>query len=191
MKRVRLHKEVSTPGILLLTDGPSTIAYNWEALQILAFPANPEQIEHIQGFLAMHVRSRLASRRSTDARQFVGEFRSGQRVYTCRTVDLRPANASRGVAGAATALLLERHSSTALFLKRQAWSEFHLTQREYETVEFLVQGMTTKEIAEAMNLSPNTVKSFLRLIMTKMNVPTRSGIIGKILGSTPPKTKVT
>jgi DNA-binding CsgD family transcriptional regulator len=44
--------------------------------------------------------------------------------------------------------------------------------------------MTTKEIAAAMNISPNTVKSFVRLIMTKLNVSTRPAIIGKILART-------
>ena len=48
-------------------------------------------------------------------------------------------------------------------------------------VELLIQGMTTKEIAGSLNLSPNTVKSFLRLVMTKMGVTTRSGIVGKVL----------
>jgi DNA-binding CsgD family transcriptional regulator len=32
-----------------------------------------------------------------------------------------------------------------------------------------------------MNISPNTVKAFLRLIMVKMRVSTRSAIVGKAL----------
>jgi DNA-binding CsgD family transcriptional regulator len=32
-----------------------------------------------------------------------------------------------------------------------------------------------------MNISPNTVKTFLRLIMLKMSVTTRSGVIGKLI----------
>ena len=32
-----------------------------------------------------------------------------------------------------------------------------------------------------MNISPNTVKSFLRIIMIKMGAGTRSGIVGKLL----------
>jgi DNA-binding CsgD family transcriptional regulator len=31
-----------------------------------------------------------------------------------------------------------------------------------------------------MNISPNTVKAFFRLVMTKMSVSTRSGIVGKV-----------
>jgi DNA-binding CsgD family transcriptional regulator len=58
---------------------------------------------------------------------------------------------------------------------------FGLTAREEETVQLLVEGLTSKEIATRMKISPNTVKGFIRLIMVKMNVFTRSGIIGKIL----------
>jgi DNA-binding CsgD family transcriptional regulator len=40
-------------------------------------------------------------------------------------------------------------------------------------------------MADRMKISPNTVKSFLRLVMVKMGVSTRSGILGKIAGSKP------
>ena len=46
----------------------------------------------------------------------------------------------------------------------------------------LLQGLTSKEIAVRMGISPNTVKAFLRLVMVKMGVSTRSGIVGRIAG---------
>jgi len=58
---------------------------------------------------------------------------------------------------------------------------FNLSPRECETVQHLTYGLTNKEIAQRMNISPNTVKQFLRLIMSKMSVTTRSGILGKLL----------
>ena len=179
-----VHSEVSTPGLLLLTESMGGIGYNWEAVRILAFPTKPEQIEHIQRFLAKRVRATLASQRSTGTLQFVGEFRSGQRTYICHALDLCSTDLRAEEKGAATVLVLQRQSSTTLSLKRRARNEFRLSQRECETVELLLEGMTTKEIAAAMNISPNTVKSFVRLIMTKMNVSTRSGIVGKILART-------
>ncbi len=60
-------------------------------------------------------------------------------------------------------------------------ARFNLTARERETVGFLIEGLTSKEIAGHMNISPNTVKAFIRLIMVKMGVSTRSGIIGKFV----------
>jgi DNA-binding CsgD family transcriptional regulator len=34
-----------------------------------------------------------------------------------------------------------------------------------------------------MGISPNTVKAFLRLVMVKMGVSTRSGIVGRFVAS--------
>jgi len=45
---------------------------------------------------------------------------------------------------------------------------FGLTCREQETVQFLLEGLTSKEIAQRMQNQPNTVKAFIRLVMVKM-----------------------
>jgi DNA-binding CsgD family transcriptional regulator len=79
-------------------------------------------------------------------------------------------------------VLLERYSSSTAALS-QLTKQFDLTVRERETVELLLQGLTSKEIATRMNISPNTVKAFLRLVMVKMGVSTRSGIVGRVIGS--------
>ena len=60
-------------------------------------------------------------------------------------------------------------------------SEYRLTDREQEALRGIALGLTTKEVAERMNISPNTVKAFLRLIMLKMSVNTRAGITAKLL----------
>jgi len=57
----------------------------------------------------------------------------------------------------------------------------NLTRREREVLEYLLHGMSSREIASRMNLSPSTVKAFLRLIMLKMGVSSRSAIIVKVL----------
>jgi DNA-binding CsgD family transcriptional regulator len=63
----------------------------------------------------------------------------------------------------------------------QVCQQFNLTQREQEVLEYLLQGMRNKEIANRMNISPNTVRAFLRLIMIKTGVSSRSAIVGKIM----------
>jgi len=60
-------------------------------------------------------------------------------------------------------------------------NQFHLTCREKEIVTLLSEGLTSKEIAGRMRISSNTVKAFLRQIMSKMGVSNRSGILGKAL----------
>jgi DNA-binding CsgD family transcriptional regulator len=79
------------------------------------------------------------------------------------------------------AVLLERGSS-GIRAVAQVGQEFELTGREKETVQLLAQGLTSKEIAVRMDISPNTVKAFLRIVMVKMGVSTRSGILGKVIG---------
>ena len=50
---------------------------------------------------------------------------------------------------------------------------------------YLLQGLSSKEIANRMNVSPNTVKAFLRLIMIKTGVSSRSAVVGKIMMTQP------
>ena len=76
-------------------------------------------------------------------------------------------------------VLLERDSARVTSFSKVT-ERFHLTVREQEMVGLLTFGLTSKEIADRMNISPNTVKTFFRLVMTKMGVSTRSGIVGKI-----------
>lgn len=186
--RDKLHApglQAATPGVVLLNP-PSfhPVAYNREAVEILAFPSARGELKRLPASLTRQLRDRLVEPPSIPWGQLVVEFKSGNRTYLCRALDLRaggPGNVTIG--GGTAALLLERQPSAARFLKRRTCEEFGITSREGQIVELVLQGMTTKEIAQAMAVSPNTVKTFLRLIMTRMNVSTRSGIIGKILGS--------
>jgi len=59
-------------------------------------------------------------------------------------------------------------------------SEYRLTGREREAVHGVVSGLSSKEVAEQMRISPNTVKAFLRLAMGRMGVSSRTGIIAKL-----------
>src|SRR5712691_5612485 len=87
---------------------------------------------------------------------------------------------SMGSAQVNTALLLERIVQGRLDTSEIA-RQFSLTPREQETTELLILGLSSKEIASRMSISPNTVKAFLRLVMFKMGVTSRSGVLGKIL----------
>lgn len=168
------------PGVLVLNTFLGPVACNKEALQILAFPDDTKGLKHLTSFLASQVQSKLVTRSSIERRRFVRQFKSGRRTYQCRALNLH--QIGKGTEMAETiALLLERQPPTLLSLKRRTWDEFKLTQRERQTIELLLKGMTNKEIALSMNISPTTVKTYLRQIMTKMRVPTRAAIVGKIL----------
>ena len=59
--------------------------------------------------------------------------------------------------------------------------EHHLSHRERETLEFLVQGLTTKAIGERLGLSIHTVDTHLRSIYRKLHVHSRSAAVAKAL----------
>ncbi|NCP87530.1 MAG: hypothetical protein CO094_00950 [Anaerolineae bacterium CG_4_9_14_3_um_filter_57_17] len=54
-----------------------------------------------------------------------------------------------------------------------------LTGRESEVFNLLAQGLTNKEIAEKLVITPNTVKRHLKAIFSKMDVHTRSAATAK------------
>ncbi|MGB8061743.1 MAG: helix-turn-helix transcriptional regulator [Candidatus Sulfotelmatobacter sp.] len=168
----------SQPGFLLLDKSLGPVASNQEAIKILSYPNLPERIKRMDQFLADRIRVGLVSRQSSNGLDFVKEFKSGKRRYFCRSFRLETNSKTTPVLAA---LLLERGCS-GIIAVTQIGEEFALTGRERETVQLLVQGLTSKEIATRMKISPNTVKAFLRIVMVKMGVSTRSGILGKVIG---------
>jgi DNA-binding CsgD family transcriptional regulator len=77
-------------------------------------------------------------------------------------------------------LYFQRDSSANNAILRVA-EECGLTPREGEVLTGLSKGLTSKEIAQQLGISPNTVKTYLRLIMVKMGVTTRAAIVGRLL----------
>jgi DNA-binding CsgD family transcriptional regulator len=169
-------------GFLLMDSSLSTILFNAEAIQILSYPARLPNARRPEAFLAEKIRSSLIRPGHSAESPFVTEFRSGRRRYLCRAflVDTQ----DKGPSHANIALLLERGSS-ALIALSQVSQQFNLTGREQEALEYLVQGLSSKEIADRMNISSNTVKTFLRLIMIKMGVSSRMAVVRKIIATEP------
>ena len=127
--------------------------------------------------LPSEIRSVLLSFWTSDGALIPADVRSGRRRYFCRAFALNPV----AEAGSETmvALMLERENIGAPNVAGVA-EQFNLTEREQQTVGLLTLGLTSKEIASRMNVSPNTVKTFFRLVMMKMGVNTRAGIVGKM-----------
>jgi DNA-binding CsgD family transcriptional regulator len=169
-------------GFLLTDFLLNPISFNAEAIQILSYPEKLADLARSELFLAEKIRSTLISPRPSGELPFVSEFRSGRRRYFCRAfvVDSGAKEPFRP----SMAILLERGPSGLVPLSRVC-QQFKLTQREREVLEFLLQGMSSKLIASRMNLSPSTVKAFLRLIMIKTGSSSRSAMVGKILMTQP------
>lgn len=54
-----------------------------------------------------------------------------------------------------------------------------LTQRQLDCLRYLVRGMTMKQIANEMSLSPRTIEHYLEAIKRKFNCHSRADIIAK------------
>lgn len=163
-------------GFILMDSTLNPMFMNAEAKQILNYPAKYAEDDQSVLSAVTKIRSELTTQFSGEL-PFVTEFRSGRRRYYCRAfiVDSSRKDPSR----LSIAVLLER--GPTLTSLSQVSLRFNLTPREEEALEHLLHGLTSKEIADRMSISPNTVKAFLRLIMTKMGVSSRSAIVLKTL----------
>jgi DNA-binding CsgD family transcriptional regulator len=178
MQNIARKTAVSSDGFLLLDSSLRPIFVNRVAAEILSYPQRPETHKNLDAFLASRIHSTLFSVQASREPALVTEFLSGRRRYHCRAYRVDgPSNGNGGAQGS-VAVLLQRFSEVLLPLG-QVSEKFHLTNREQEVLRHLMTGRTTKEIATGMGISPHTVKAFLRMIMVKMGVTTRSAIVGK------------
>jgi DNA-binding CsgD family transcriptional regulator len=166
------------PGVVLFNVSNRPVYFNREAIQILSYPRGIKNIDELAQVLPPQVMALLENPR---AKAWRTDFLSGRRHYTCRLFSMannshRPAEVLRG-------LLLERSALRSADITTVA-QQFQLTSREQQTAELLMEGLTSKEIASRMMISPNTVKTFVRILMMKTEASTRSGIVGKLIRCT-------
>lgn len=107
-------------------------------------------------------------------------FRVGKQSYICRVFSVAPLNGTRG--DTTLAVHFQRESSLSNAIEAVA-VQYHLSDREQEALKGLASALSAKEIAEQMGISPNTVKSFVRILMIKMRVGSRAGIVKKLFES--------
>jgi DNA-binding CsgD family transcriptional regulator len=168
----------SDVGFLLLNSSLLPIYANHDAVRILCYPRTPKPSKAALQAIKKRVHSLLRDHRPSPGDPSLVEFSSDKRRYLVRAFHLDAY--TQGPLQPAYALLIERGHHVMLDLA-QISNQYGLTSRENETMRLLLGGLTSKEIASRMEISPNTVKVFLRLIMLKMGVTTRAGIIGKFV----------
>jgi DNA-binding CsgD family transcriptional regulator len=179
MRKAAVPLDSSTDGFLLLDSSMSPIFINPAATQILTYPEDGKNPNGLAEHVARKVSTLLLST-TPGAPAIVSRFQSGKRLYRCRSFYVNAF--SGGNTHPSLAVLFERPRAGAISMA-QLSERFNLTLREQEVAQYILQGLTSKEIAAQMKISTNTVKAFLRLIMIKMGVSTRSGIAGKVFTS--------
>lgn len=164
----------SSPGVVLLDSRMRPLYANTEAVRLLAYPKGPETIKSLSALFMEKIRASGTKSQPPPDRVFV----SGRRHYWCRffALDYRAENSS----APAMTVLMERGRQSATLFPQMA-ERFHFTTREQEAIQLVVEGLGTKDIAKRMGVSPNTVRAFLHLVMIKMGVGSRSGILGKMI----------
>lgn len=60
-----------------------------------------------------------------------------------------------------------------------ALKSLNISPREYETLELLAGGLTNKEIARKLDVSPNTVKTHLAKLYEKLGAARRTDAVNK------------
>jgi len=170
----------AAPHGFLLADASSRLIFaNSDAAAILTYPGPISQ--NLARIFETKIRSALVDKTGLPANgngHSIVKLKSGRRTYVCRAFPLN--GNGKGMNGTATLFMLERGLPGRLALFQIA-QQFRLTHREQQAVALLLQGLSNKEIAEAMGVSANTVKAFLRLATVRMGVSSRSGIVTKIL----------
>jgi len=64
---------------------------------------------------------------------------------------------------------------------RQAQQLYNLSPRETSVITALAAGKTDKAIAITLDVSPETVRWYLKNVRYKMGVSTRTGILHKVI----------
>jgi DNA-binding CsgD family transcriptional regulator len=170
---VTTDNEADTPGFIVVDGTGEPLYFNSAAQEILCYANSIPQTD-LRRVIRQRVHSDLSPQHGAGEKLFLS---SGRRQYVCSVFPLEPF--SRRMQNKLTGIVLTRTSRVAESVRRTC-EQYKLTPREREAVLLLSQGLTSKQIARRMDISAHTVKAFLHLIMLKLGVTTRSGIVGKI-----------
>jgi DNA-binding CsgD family transcriptional regulator len=177
-----------------------SVFYNEEAWRILSFSmsAIPEQdgktsFPDISAFCSKWKglydkksdEQKAASQEGNDGGCFVDLLRSYRRQYAVRATVLSgsPSHPTRKHEKQYL-FTLERVCPANVNLPR-IFRQWNLNKREQEIVQSLLADRSNKEIAIELGLSLNTVKGYLKLLMRKLGVNSRAGIVSILLTGKP------
>lgn len=176
---VKSQPDLPDEGVILITLALKPVAVDAGAAAILRHHnrqrGTPDSSISVPEEILAIIRSRKHGDRSSYVRVSVP---IGSHRYICRTYLMESQN---GTAPQPMLMLHLQRDTAAPDAVYQIAAEYDLTDREKEALLGLALGLTSREVAKRMNISPNTVKTYVRLIMIKMGVTRRAAIVGKLL----------
>lgn len=115
---------------------------------------------------------------------FIELIKSGLRLYTVRGLVLSGHQHTEQEYETMFMFILERVCPDTLNLPLIS-RQWHLNNREQDMVRLLLEDKGNKEIAQTLGLSIDTVKGYMKLLMRKLGVTSRTGIIASLLTNKP------
>jgi DNA-binding CsgD family transcriptional regulator len=114
---------------------------------------------------------------------FLEMIKSGQRRYVVRGLVLL-GQKSETEQEANYLFLLDRICPEKINIPLIA-RQWQLSPREQDIVRLLLEDRSNKEIANILELSINTIKAYLKMLMRKLNASSRAGIVSCVLTKQP------
>jgi DNA-binding NarL/FixJ family response regulator len=165
-------------GLVLMDTALHAIAVDRGAASILNFPSEAGGTLEVGPYFPAELMEAIRHLISSDLPYLTHPISVGKCEYFCHVYRVEPQDPALTRAIVAVHFGKSRPVSNAV---NEAGIAYRLTARELDALRGVSMGLGNKELAELMKISPNTVKAFLRLIMIKMNVSTRTGLVAKIL----------
>ena len=173
-----LNLETAEAGLVLVDRSFKFMAMDQGATEILKPASDSQPSPEPVALLPKEILEGVRSQRPGAAHPLVIPFRVGNAEYVCRAYLLQPQ--SSALPQQMIALHLQRNPVAGDAVGEIA-AQYRLTIREQQVLKGISLGFGTKDLAHRLNISPSTVKAFIRLIMVKMGVNTRSELFALIL----------
>ena len=107
------------------------------------------------------------------------EYKYVTRVFTGEIYLLLVAGGFAALGGWAGWRLTKRDAQPGFEKNEAAIKSLGVSPREFETLELLAAGLSNKEIARKLGVSPNTVKTHLARLYEKLGAARRTEAVGK------------
>jgi len=111
---------------------------------------------------------------------FIDMLQSRRRRYTVKGIVLSGQPSALQQQEKQYLFILERFNPDSVNLS-MIFRQWNLNHREEDIARLLLADRSNKEIAHALGLSLNTVKGYMKLLMRKLGVNSRAGIIANFL----------
>jgi DNA-binding NarL/FixJ family response regulator len=113
--------------------------------------------------------------------ELLAEVRARQGDIRAARVELGEAKSAYGLAGADW--LARRLARAEVRLGAQVPRSGRLTSREREVVDLIGTGLTNREIASCLHLSPKTIETHVARLFSKFDVRSRAALVSRLAGS--------